>query len=152
MAVIDNETAQDFILAKFKTAWDANAAAANTVTGAVPDVEWPNVALPAPPLSSGNRPWARITVKHNQGWQRSLGEKGGRRFTHRGQVTVQVFSPAGKQGLVPANRLGKVALDAFEGEESSDVWFQNAIQKEIGIDGNWVQVNVVADFQYDVIK
>ncbi len=151
-----NEDAQDLIFAKFKAAWDAKSAAVNG--GAVPEVEWPNVERvdgngnPLKPLSEGNKPWARITVRHSTGDQRTLGEVGSRRFTRTGTAIVQVFVPAGKRGLVTGDRLGNVALDAFEGEESGDVWFKNVVQREIGVDGAWHQTNVYADFEYDVVK
>ncbi len=149
MAITSNEGARDAILDKFKAAWDANTPALNG--GTIPDVEYPNLDI-TPPLTDGNAPWARITVKHRSGEQASLGESGGRRFTRYGIVTVQVFVPAGKRGLVTGDRLGKVALDAFEGEESGDVWYRNAVQREIGVDGAWYQTNVTAEFEYDVVK
>jgi hypothetical protein len=149
MAIQTNEDARDYILAKFKTAWDANAAAVNG--GTVPEVEWPNIPT-SRPLSEGNEPWARIVVKHTLGSQRSLGEKPNRRFQRDGIVLVQVFVPAAKRGLVTGDRLGNVALDAFEGEESGDVWFRDAVLAEIGVDGNWYQFNVTATFEYDVVK
>ena len=147
------EEATDYILAKFKTAWDANAGAFNG--GTVPDVEWPRVAIDEDDkghLSKGNKPWARIRVQHNAGEQRSMGEKPNRRFTKYGIVTVQVFTPAGKRGSVTGYRLGNVALDAFEGEESGDVWFRNAVLREVGVDGHWDQMNVYAEFEYDTVK
>lgn len=150
MAIYGNEDAKDYILAKFKAAWDANTPALNG--GDVPPVEWPNMALADRPLSHGNVPWARVTVRHSTGFQSSLGEAPNRRFTRLGVVQVQVFTPAGKRGSVTGDRLGKVALDAFEGEESGDVWFKNAVQTEAGIDGNWSQTLVTAEFEYDVVK
>lgn len=152
MAGLTLEEARDYILDKFKTAWDANSPAANG--GTAPSVEYQNVEPAKSPLADGNKPWARITVRHSSGGQRSMGGVGGRVFTHRGVVTVQVFVPAGKQGLVRADRLGKVALDAFEGEETSagNVWFRNATYREVGVDNGWFQVNVTAEFEYDLVK
>lgn len=150
MAITSNEEARDAILDKFKAAWDANAA--THADGVVPPVEWPNILPPDPPLSAGNAPWARVVIKHNAGEQRSFGEPLSRRFARIGVVVVQVFVPAGERGLLTGDRLGKVALDAFEGEESGDVWFKNVVQREIGVDGAWHQTNVIAEFEYDVVK
>lgn len=153
MATNTPEEARDYILDKFKAAWDANAGQFNG--GTVPDVEWPNVPISEDDkghMSKGNKPWARVRVQHNSGEQRTLAEKPNRRFTRRGLVTVQVFAPAGKRGLVTGDRLGNVALDAFEGEETGDVWFRNAVLREVGVDGAWYQVNVVAEFEYDATK
>lgn len=152
MAGLTYEEARDYILDKFKADWDANTPAVNA--GEVPSVEYQNVKPDKNPLSAGNKPWARITVRHATGEQRSMGPPGGRIFTRRGVVTVQVFVPTGKQGLVLADRLGKVAADAFEGEETStgNVWFRNTTYREVGVDGNWFQVNALAEFEYDAVK
>ena len=151
MAISTNEEARDYILAKFKAKWDADTPAL-TGDASVPAVEWPNIEPPQPPLSAGNKPWARITVRHSRGSQRSFGEAPNRRFTRTGVVTVQVFVPAAKRGLVTGDRLGNVALSAFEGEESGDVWFRDAVLTEVGVDGNWYQMNATATFEYDVLK
>ena len=152
MAGLTYEEARDFILDKFKLAWDANAPAVNG--GQVPKVEYQNVSPAQPALADGNKAWARVSVRHSSGSQRSMGPVGGRIFTRRGVVTVQVFVPAGKQGLVLADRLGKVAADAFEGEETSagSVWFRNVTYREVGVDNGWFQVNAVAEFEYDAVK
>ena len=146
------EGARDVILDLFKTRWDADSAA--VVGGAVPELEYQNVDAGASPLSDGNVPWARVTVRHVTGAQRSMGGLGNRVFQRRGVVTVQVFVPTGKQGLVLADRLGKVASDAFEGEETAtgSVWFRNVSYREVGIFGPWFQVNVTAEFEYDSVK
>jgi Bacteriophage related domain of unknown function len=152
MAGLTYEEARDHILDKFKAAWDANSPAVNG--GVAPAVEYQNVQPAKSPLADGNKAWARITVRHATGEQRSLGVPGSRVFTRRGVVTVQVFVPTGKQGLVLADRLGKVAADAFEGEETStgNVWFRNVAYREVGVDGGWFQVNALAEFEYDAVK
>jgi len=151
MASLTAEQARDYILAKFKAAWDANSPAVND--GAAPPVEYPNMPQ-QPHLADGLVPWARVYVRHTSSDQSSLGAVGQRRFTRYGIVTVQVFVPAGKQGLVRADRLGKVALDAFEGEETStgDVWFRSALCREVGVVDDWYQMNVTAEFTYDFVK
>lgn len=146
------EQARDYILDKFKLAWDTNSPTVNG--GSAPDVEYQNIAPEKAHLGKGNKAWARATVRHATGEQRSMGTPGNRIFTRRGVVTIQIFTPAGKQGLVLADRLGKVAVDAFEGEETStgDVWFRNVTYREVGVDGNWFQVNALAEFEYDAVK
>lgn len=152
MAGLTYEEARDYILDHFKSQWDANAPAVNG--GSAPAVEYQNVAPALSPLADGNKAWARVSVRHVSGEQRSFGGLGARVFTRYGLVTVQVFVPAGKQGLVLADRLGKVAADAFEGEETStgDVWFRNVSYREVGIDNGWFQVNAMAEFEYDAVK
>ena len=145
-----HEAARDAILDKFKAAWDAGTPAVNG--GDIPSVEWPNVDPPDPPLTEGNAPWARVTVRHGPGGQATLGEAGARRFSRTGTVTVQIFVPAAKRGLVTGDRLGNVALSAFEGERSEDVWFSDVEMREVGVDGAWHQTNVSATFNYEVVK
>lgn len=158
MAGLTYEEARDYILDKFKAAWDAPAVKSLMQSGGygnvTPEVEYQNVKQDKNPLSSGNKPWARAVVRHATGEQRSMGSPGNRIFTRRGVVTIQIFVPVGKQGLVLADRLGKVAADAFEGEETStgNVWFRNTTYREVGVDGNWFQVNALAEFEYDAVK
>lgn len=152
MAGLSFEEARDHILDVFKAAWDAGAASVNA--GHTPTVEYQNVAPAQAPLGVGNEAWARIMVRHLDGEQRTIGATDGRVFSRHGLVTVQVFVPAGKQGLVLADRLGKVAADAFEGKETAvgAVWFRNVAYREVGVDGAWFQVNVTAEFEYHVVK
>lgn len=152
------EEARDLVLDKFKAAWDAPAVKFIMQSGGygdvTPEVEYQNIKLGGNPLSSGNKPWARAVVRHATGEQRSLGAHGNRIFTRRGVVTIQIFVPTAKQGLVLADQLGKVAADAFEGEETStgNVWFRNTTYREVGVEGNWFQVNALAEFEYDAVK
>ncbi len=158
MAGLTYEEARDYILDKFKAAWDVPAVKTLMQSGGygnvAPEVEYQNVKPAKNALSDGNKPWARATVRHATAEQRSMGTTGGRIFTRRGVVTVQIFVPVGKQGLVLADRLGKMAADAFEGEETStgDIWFRNVTYREVGVDGNWFQVNALAEFEYDAVK
>lgn len=152
MAGLTFEEARDVILDLFKARWDADTPA---ITGSfVPEVEYPNVDPKESPLAKGNKAWARVSLRHATGRQRSMGAPGNRIFQRNGVVTVQIFVPTGKQGLVIADRLGKVAVDAFEGEETSagNVWFRNATYREVGVDGAWFQVNATAEFEYDLVK
>lgn len=146
------EDARDYILDRFRAVWIAGTPAVNA--GTVPEVEYQNVDPGQSPLAKGNTAWARVRVRHEAGEQRSLGEPGARVFTRYGVVTVQVFVPNGKQGLVLVDRLGNVALSAFEGEETSagNVWFRNTAYREAGVDNGWFQANVTAEFEYDTVK
>lgn len=98
-------------------------------------------------------PWARFLVRHAAGAQGSLaGDNGRRRWTRTGFVTVQIFTPIG-EGLSRSDVLAKIVLDAYEGQTTSGgAWFRNARANEIGPDGDWFQVNVLVDFEYDEVK
>lgn len=144
MTCVNITQARDEILAKFLAAWIANE------TSAALPVIYGDVVGEVP--ASGS--WARVTVRHNIGGAATLGgEVGNRRFRHEGIVTVQVFTEHGN-GQVDSDVLATVAMDAFEGEVTSPgrVIFRNVRINEVGLDGQWFQVNVLAEFEYDVIK
>ena len=63
-----------------------------------------------------------------------------------------MFVPVG-DGLSGARVLGKVVVDAYQGKSTpGGAWFRNVRLQEVGPDGNWSQVNVVAEFTYDEIQ
>lgn len=141
--------ARDEIFTRFRTQWEADTPALNGGTSVL--VEWEGVEKLNPPPT--NAPWARATVVHSEGNQRTLGGIGGRRFGRSGNVFIQVFAPRGQgQGLL--DRLCAVAVSAFEGKKTpSGVWFRAVSVNEIPQSGNnpWVSANVVAEFNYDKI-
>jgi hypothetical protein len=139
----DVEEVYDHILGHFKEAWDAGTPAVNG--GSVVPVEWPDEPSTESPLNEGTTPWARVTVRHLDRRTTSIG---GRVSESAGIVRVSVFVLAGKRGLVESARIGKVALDAFEGQRSGPVWFSDVLPKEVGVDGAWYQYDVTATFRY----
>lgn len=132
--------ANDEILTLFKTAWDAIGH----------DAIYENVAGDPPTTAA---PWARVTVRHFPGGQASLSDDAGaKRWTRNGLITVQIFVPTG-EGKAEAYALAKVVADAYEGKRTpSNVWFRNVRPNEIGPDGAWFQLNVLAEFTYDEVK
>lgn len=136
--------ARDEMLAKFRTAWLADD------TSAELPILYADIAQEIPESGA----WARIAVRHNIGGAATLGgEVGNRRFRHEGIVSVQVFTEH-SDGLVLSDELTTIAKDAFEGEVTSPgrVIFRNVAINEVGLDGQWFQVNVLAEFEYDEIK
>jgi len=138
-------TATDDILVMFKTAWDAGA---DDLLGYVPDVEWPGIIQATP--HDKTKPWARITVSHNDGGQTGLGGSAGKMYTRTGLIMVQVFTP---RDLLMGQQLAIIARNAFEGLQSANgVWFRNGRVNEVGPSAAWYQTNCITDFQYDEIK
>lgn len=157
MAVEDFEQARDAICGQLRTAWLAGTPALMGHYGnEAPKVAWPNVPREdgATPLQEGNKPWARFTVRHTDAGRQTLGAIGeGRRlFGRKGLLSLQVFVPTAKRGLVDADRLAKVAVDAFEGKSAEGVLFTNVAYREVGSDDAWYQVNVTANFSWDARK
>lgn len=133
------ERAQDIILGVFKTAWDT--------TG------FPAVYTDVP----GEKPtsetvWARATIRHATGRQTSLaGDVGTRRFTDKGTVFVQVFAPVG-DGSTACYAAARLVQNAFRDAKGLDVWFTDARMNEVGSDGAFEQINVLATFSYDDVR
>ena len=136
--------ARDEILTAFRTAWELGSPSAGL------PLLFDDVA-DKPPDSGA---WARAVVRHATGGASSLsGETGLRIFTHRGTVTVQVFTPR-ENGLVLNDQLTRIAKNSFEGVTTSPgrVMFRNARVNEVGPSGQWFQTNVFADFEYDEVR
>ena len=158
--------ANDEILTVFRDVWQPRVAIYENVEGTKPPDETVS--------------WARPIVRHFTGNQDSLigglvrgkpptvtvalgvtakpvvpidrKKKNVRRYRHDGLFTAQIFVPIGK-GLMEGYELAKLVSDAFEGTDTpSGVWFQNVRIREIGPDGEWFQINVLADFEYTEVK
>jgi hypothetical protein len=137
------EEARDDIFAMVKEAWDPT-----TYLMAWPDV--PDDSIPPPE----DTPWARTTLRHGPGGQRGFGGTS-RRFERTGSLEIQVFTPRG-DGLSRAYQLGKILADVLEGGASPrGVWFRNVRLVEVDDpkrEGNFSQVNLIAEFIYDEVK
>ena len=139
MSALTYNEARNTILKQLFDVWE--------LTGWI--LQFDNVAGSVP---SNNDPWARATVQHVLGFQRTLGGIGCRRFQKNGVVAVQIFTKTGT-GLSESDALSKLVTDTFEGTDTPEgVWFRNVTLNEVGNDGQWFQVNVTADFEYDDIK
>jgi len=133
---LDIASARDAILELFTTAWNAQ-------TNPTPLFYWDK---PHDPPQDGE--YARITVRHNLGFDGAIG---GTCFTRQGIITVQIFTKFG-EGLSRSDVLTKVALDAFQGKSTcGGVWFRNVRPNEVGQNGDFFQVNVIADFEYEEV-
>lgn len=99
--------------------------------------------------ASSDLPWARVTIQHVNGNQKSLANfEGSRRFTNSGILTIQVFTPIG-DGLVSEYRVGQFIRNAYRKAQHSNLWFRNVRLSEQPSDGAFAQINVLADFSYD---
>lgn len=131
--------AVDAICGVLKAAWPAQY-----------PVKYDDVSVGAVPTA--DTPWARLTIAHSEGGQASLGNaEGKRRFRRRGTITINVFGLPGR-GLSYHGTLATLVRDAYEGTAVGGLWFKNVRINEIGPDGHWYLVNVLADFEYDEIR
>ena len=145
------ETARDDIIGLFRTAWLADVESQN-----VPLFYW-DIPNPAPSGEDGDGnpvSWARVSVQHLPGQHQATlsGDTGQRRWRRTGIVTVQIFAPYGT-GLSIGDKLGMVALRAFEGQSTpSGIWFRDVSFQEVGQDSIWFNSNVSATFEYDEVR
>lgn len=100
-----------------------------------------------------NTPWARMVLRHNSGFQDTLGPNGRRRFDRTGSMIIQVFTPQ-REGTARSMQLIQTLSDGIEGERipNTTVCFLNSFPREVGPDGKWYQVNYEADFRWTEIK
>jgi hypothetical protein len=116
-------------------------------------IVWPNKLIdPVEHPREGDAPWAAFHIMHNGSDQHSLGPSGGRVFTRRGGIILQVFVPAGQRGLEEATAFATSAINVFEGTTIEGVRFYRVGSHTVGLDGSWFQVNVRADFEFDEVK
>ena len=95
--------------------------------------------------------WARATLRHDDGRQASLtgAINGLKRLRSTGVLTIQVFCPVG-QGSNPAYDAAEVIRDAYFKAQHPKVWFRRVRLIEIGSRGAYDQINVLANFTYDL--
>lgn len=144
--------ATDSILGAIKTAWDANAAAANN--GALPPLlfEATEPDLRNHPSQSGQT-WARAVVRHGTGQPGPImGALGKQRHWRGGIVWVQLFvAYKGSEAFTTAQALASVARKAYEGKRAGSVVFNPVVVREQGTEGPWLRVDVLANFIWDEI-
>lgn len=129
------EQARDEMLAVFKAAWDPTGYTAiwSDIPGTVPASE---------------APWARVTVRHQDGRQGSLSNQAGvTRHTYTGTLFVQLFVPVG-QGLTLGYTLARLVVQAYRTARGA-VWYRRQQFREAGNSGAFEQINVTVEFTYD---
>lgn len=117
--------------------------------------DWPNMKSQE---HQENETWARWALDYLDGSQRTMNQRGSRRFEKVGLIYITVFSPLGS-GLANARDAAQVALFAYEGQRTpSDVWFRRVrIESEghghgSGKNKSWWTTLVVAEFIYDHLR
>ena len=139
------EQAVDDILDVFKAVWDPTGFEVQY------DLENFGGSSSSPPATQD--PWTRVQVRHTTDSQASLtGGLGQTLYTATGVLTIQLFVPIG-EGLVRGRQLARSVRNAYRGISTPrQVWFRNARINEVGIDGDWFQLNIIVDFEYDEIQ
>lgn len=95
--------------------------------------------------------WVRFNIRHNTGFQKTMGAPGANRFERGGLITIQVFSKSGNFAIDPVTYVNTI-LTLYSGLTNSDITYFDATPREIGNDiRGWYQINVVIAFRYDEI-
>jgi hypothetical protein len=109
-------------------------------------VQMPNVEFDIPETA-----WVRLNIDDASTNWASFGVPDGNTERHFGQVTVQLFTPSGE-----GEGLGLEYADLIKGifRNWSDVssglrFLVPPFARQVGVDGKWYQINVVAPFQFD---
>lgn len=143
------DAAVDSILSAVKTPWDLG-------SGAIVDSAEPVTLIyeetqrdGKPDPSASGLPYARVTIRHDEGYAAALG---GKRYRREGTVWVQVFVPA-KDGLskTKATSLARIAQKAYE-DARGVVCYKAVTVQEKGLDGSFYRVDCRAQFWWDEIK
>ena len=105
-----------------------------------------------------DEPWVRLSVRHFDAEQETLGRKGNRQFLRPGSVIVQVFVPYGL-GVHRAQEIAQQVRDLYEGEalpvigsDTERLRFFAGSTIEVGQADGYYQVNVNIPFDYNEKK
>ena len=139
MAVASRTVARDLILAPLKVIVDAQ-----SLTAIYDDTE-------KEPPKSGTAEWVRVSVRHRRGARVTLGRSdGSAKHRQSGFVFVDIFTPK-DDGLVRSDLLSNLFADSFR-TSGGTVWYRDVSEVEFGNDGNWFRSDVIAEFEYDLIR
>ena len=117
------------------------------------------VALENQPFDTDiDEPWVRLSVRHFDAEQETMGAAGNRQFLRSGSVIVQVFVPYGL-GVTRAQQIAQQVRDLYEGEalpvigaDTERLRFFAGSTIEIGQSDGFYQVNVELPFDYNEQK
>lgn len=96
--------------------------------------------------------WVRLTVRHRDGGQETLGRTGNRRYLRRGVIVAQVFTPADR-GTFASDAITTEILDMFESTRlDDDLWCRDGIIRGLPADGGMYRNFVEIEFDYEETK
>ena len=111
------------------------------------DVQYPGVDFKI----NGDNSWVRLNIADAAANWASMGDPGNNIERNLGQVTIQIFVLAGV-GEGVALGLADNARAVFRSwtDAASGLRFEvPPYARQVGVDGKWYQINVVAPFRFD---
>lgn len=113
-------------------------------------VVYPNTATAVPTSPGTAASWARVTVQHSKGRQRSIPTQN-QHYNQVGVLTIQLFQPSGRG--IGSNTAIQPLLDALiNAAPLGALFFKNVTPIEVGTSGPWFATNILAEFDYDTIR
>jgi len=102
--------------------------------------------------TDGSIKWVRIAVRHRRGSRSSLGRMDGKsKNTQAGFIFVEIYTPR-EDGLVDSDIISAAFAESLRSGTAGDIWIGDVSEMEVGEDGNWFRVDVIAEFEYDLIQ
>lgn len=112
----------------------------------------PLIAMPGVEFSPpDNEPWIRVDIQDAGAKWASIGDPGNNIARNVGQVTMQIFTLSG-EGEGAALEIADLALGVFRSwsDPATGLRFEvPPYARQIGTNGKWYQINVVAPFRFD---
>lgn len=135
-------TANDVMLARFKAAWDAGAA---SIVGYEPEVIWPQVSYSK--LQDATKINARLNIAASNRQKMTLGPNGFYKVV--GSLFVYVNAPtADRTASNGAQKLAYLVQKAFEGlSEPDGLWYREVVVRNMPTDGSWFQYRAEVRFE-----
>lgn len=134
--------ARNAMLERFVEAWKP--------TGFQYRVENMKALAGQPAIPTGDSPWAKVTIRHEDGATTSLtGAHGVRRYEAVGYIIVQLFAPSGDANT-KLYELADMLVSAFTKLTPHDciTYSRQRFQEKPGATG-MAQVNFFTDFSYE---
>ena len=104
------------------------------------------------PPEDSDTAWVRISVKHRAGSRASLGRHDGKgKHNQVGFIFVEIYTSR-EIGLVKSDQFSAAFAEKLRNFPDGDIWIADVAATEVGDDGNWYRVDVIADFEYDLIQ
>lgn len=102
-----------------------------------------------PAVVSAGTPWVRLSVRHFNSSQKTLGKVGQRKFEHEVRVILQIFTVP-NTGLKRSDELAQVFFEIFDEDLGrNDVFGGESAYRELGTAEGWQMSEAWVDYTYD---
>ncbi len=104
---------------------------------------------PTPGSFKNGTPWVRLSVRHNNIQQKTLGPIGSRKFEHEARVILQIFTVP-NTGMKLSDQMAQLFLEIFDDDLGSTTVFGGpSAYRERGTAEGWQMSEAWVDYTYD---